>query len=597
MRRLACEELEARRLLAPIVTGVDPGGYEDDPAGFAAVQNVATQSLPVLSIADVTMAEGNSGTKTFTFTVSMSGSNPSGASVDYQTINWSATTADNDYVAASGALTWSPGDTSPKTIDVTVNGDTTSEPDETFYVVLDMADGADLLDGLGQGTISNDDFVPTLSMNNAWILEGDSGTQTLTLTVNVSGTNPSGASVNYRTADETATTADNDYVAASGKLTWAPGDTSSRTISVTVNGDTTFEGSDSFLVELFGGSGVILPLFPARGTIENDDDAFFSIDDVSVSEGDSGTKTFTFTVSFSGGIYARFANIDYATADGAATTAGNDYVAASGKLTWVAGDPSPKLVSVTVNGDTTYEPDETFYVNLSRPRGGVISDGQGTGLIRNDDASPLPALSIDDAGITEGDSGTKTLTFTVSMSGSNPSGASVNFATADGAATTAGNDYLAAAGSLTWAAGDTAAKSISVTVNGDTAFEPNETFYVDLSGPAGANISDSQGLGTIQNDDAQPLGTVDFLVLDSLDLSGGEVWLGLTTAHGGWLTLLTQTPGAQIALYDSSLVHRADSAAVDGNQRLDEAVSAAESFYVQLRGAGPAAELRIANLL
>ena len=94
----------------------------------------------------------------------------------------------------------------------------------------------------------------------------------------------------------------------------------------------------------------------------------------------------------------------------------------------------------------------------------------------------------------------------MSMSGTNTLGASVSYATADGTAT-AGSDYVSASGTLTWAAGDTSSKTISVTVNGDTTVEPDETFYVNLSSPSNATISKSQGVGTIQNDDVQSLST------------------------------------------------------------------------------------------
>ena len=108
-------------------------------------------------------------------------------------------------------------------------------------------------------------------------------------------------------------------------------------------------------------------------------------------------------------------------------------------------------------------------------------------------------VSIGDAAVTEGNSGTKTLTFTVLKSGTGA--ANVNYATADGTATTASNDYAPTSGTLSFLAGDTA-KTITVTVNGDTTCEPSETFVVNLSGATNlAAIGDSQGVGTIQNDE------------------------------------------------------------------------------------------------
>jgi serralysin len=200
------------------------------------------------------------------------------------------------------------------------------------------------------------------------------------------------------------------------------------------------------------------------------------------------------------GSNAQGASVRYATANGTAA-AGSDYVATSGTLTWAAGNTSAKTISVTVNGDRTVEPDETFYVNLTSATNATLAKSQGVGTIQNDDV--LPALSIGDVTLTEGNSGRKTFTFTVSMSGSNAQGASVRYATANGTAS-AGSDYVATSGTLTWAAGNTSAKTISVTVNGDTTVEPDETFYVNLTSATNATLSKSQGVGTIQNDDGSP---------------------------------------------------------------------------------------------
>ena len=119
-------------------------------------------------------------------------------------------------------------------------------------------------------------------------------------------------------------------------------------------------------------------------------------------------------------------------------------------------------------------------------------------------STPTPSLSINDASVTEGNSGTQTATYTVTLSAASASVVTVNYATANGTAT-AGSDYVAGNGTLTFAPGETS-KTISVTVNGDTTFESNETYFVNLSSPSGATLSDSQGTGTIVNDDANPVG-------------------------------------------------------------------------------------------
>ncbi|HVL02895.1 MAG TPA: Calx-beta domain-containing protein, partial [Acidimicrobiales bacterium] len=111
-----------------------------------------------------------------------------------------------------------------------------------------------------------------------------------------------------------------------------------------------------------------------------------------------------------------------------------------------------------------------------------------------------PALSITDVNVTEGNSGATTATFTVTLSAASTTTATGNWATADGTGTVADNDYLATTGSLSFAPGEVS-KTISVTVNGDTKVEPDETFTVNLSSPANATIGDGQGVGTIVDDD------------------------------------------------------------------------------------------------
>jgi hypothetical protein len=223
---------------------------------------------------------------------------------------------------------------------------------------------------------------------------------------------------------------------------------------------------------------------------------------VSQNEGNSGTTLFTFTVSLSNPS-SQTITVNYATADGTATTADNDYSSTSGTLTFAPNETS-KTISVSVNGDTKFEPNETFSVNLSLPVNATISRGQGLETITNDDA--LPAISINDVSQNEGDSGATLFTFTVSLSNPSSQMITVSYATADGTATTADNDYSATSGTLTFAANETS-KTISVSVNGDTKFEPNETFTVNLSSPVNAVIADGQGLGTIINDDAAPTPT------------------------------------------------------------------------------------------
>jgi hypothetical protein len=170
-------------------------------------------------------------------------------------------------------------------------------------------------------------------------------------------------------------------------------------------------------------------------------------------------------------------------------------------LTFRPGQRS-RSVTVTVAGDTTFEPDETFFVELTGATGATIADGRGVGTILNDDPPPL-SLSVSDVTRLEGNNGQTAFVFTVSLSAVASRLVTVRFATADGTASSAdgsGRDYRSDSGMLTFRPGQRS-RSVTVTVNGDTTFEPDETFFVELTGATGATIADGRGVGTILNDD------------------------------------------------------------------------------------------------
>jgi hypothetical protein len=141
---------------------------------------------------------------------------------------------------------------------------------------------------------------------------------------------------------------------------------------------------------------------------------------------------------------------------------------------------------VVVSGDTTVEPTETFFVNLTDPVGATLADAQGQGTITNDDARAPPALSISGVSLYEGNRGTRVARFAVRLSAPSASTVTVAFATANGTAT-AGSDYVNRAGTLTLTPGTTL-RFVDVTVNGDRTVEPSQTFFVSLSIPANATV-------------------------------------------------------------------------------------------------------------
>ncbi|WP_246224182.1 Calx-beta domain-containing protein [Mycolicibacterium anyangense] len=223
-----------------------------------------------------------------------------------------------------------------------------------------------------------------------------------------------------------------------------------------------------------------------------------SVADTSVTEGNTGTAKAVFTLTLSKAS-TKAVTVNYATANGTAT-ATQDYLSASGTVTFAPGVVS-QVVTVGVLGDTTYEPDETFTLALSNPSGATIARATATGTIKNDDAAPVtpPTVSIADATQPEGNSGTSTMAFTVTLSKPSTTPVTLNYATSNGTAT-AGQDYVATSGTITFAPG-VVSQVITVGVLGDTAAEPSETVTVTLSNASGATISRASATGTITDDD------------------------------------------------------------------------------------------------
>ncbi len=509
-----------------------------------------------LSIADASITEGNSGTKLLTFKITLSAASATNVTYNIATADGTAT-AGSDYVARALTGQVIPAGTTSKNFNVTINGDTMVEPDETFFVNLGNVVGALVARGQAVGTIKNDDFADVPPTAN------------FTFTTN------------NLTANFTDASTDSDGMIASRSWNFGDGST-----SATANPSHPYAAAGTYQVTLtVTDNGGLSSQVAKSVTVALPPPPSLSIADASITEGNSGTKALTFTLSLSVAA-AGSVTYDIATADGTAT-AGSDYVASS--LTGQAFQPgqTSKTFSVTINGDTTVEPDETFFVNVSNVVGATVARGQAVGTILNDDVADVPpaasftystnfltanftdastdsdgsivsrnwdfgdgttstatnpartyaaagtysvtltvtdngglssqstqqvtvatapsvSLSVADASITEGNSGTKLLTFTISLSAASTGNVSYDIATANGTAT-AGSDYVASslAGQVI-PAGQTS-KTFSVTINGDTTPEPDETFFVNIGNVSGATVARGQAVGTIVNDDCSCL--------------------------------------------------------------------------------------------
>jgi hypothetical protein len=463
-------------------------------------------AAPTISISTPSpVSEGNAGSTNMVFTVNLSGNATSKpVTVQFATVNGSAT-AGSDYTATSGTLTFAPGTTS-QLVTVSVTGDVVDEDNESFSVNLTAPTNATLGASSANGTINDDDAQPAISMGNATIVEGDSGSQALVFTASLSAPSSKQVTAQFATGDGTALTTDGDYNATSGTITFAPGATTA-TITVTVNADTKNEADETFNVTLTNPVDATLADATGVGTIEDDDDPpALSVSSVSNVEGDGGTTNYVFTVSLSAAS-GQVVTVAYATNDDSAT-AGSDYTATSGTLTFIPGTTT-QTVTVAVSGDTDPEENETFTLGLSDPGNATLSTvpGQGVGAITNDDG---PHLSFALANVVqdEGNSGTTAYVFAVNIGEIDAEQVTVAYSTQDGTATVADNDYVAASGTLTFAPGETV-QFITVLVNGDTRVEGDETFSVVLSDPSNATIDSDTATGTIENDDELLIGISD----------------------------------------------------------------------------------------
>jgi hypothetical protein len=375
-------------------------------------------------------------------------------------------------------------------------GGLSTPPDEPPYTYLDSFTVAHTIDNSPDDIVGTYflDGMPRLAIGDVTVLEGNDGSTAFVFTVTRSGPSGQAVSVDYATADGTAAVG-SDYQAAFGTLTIPAGQTTA-TITVQVNGDRKGEPSEFFVVNLSNATNATIADAQGVGTIVDDEPRVTIFGVGGDKEGNSGTRPFVFTVSLSNA-YDEPVALTYATADGNAT-AGSDYQATSGTLTFATGETT-KTITVLVNGDRLVESFyEDFFVDLSGATNAVITFSRGGATILDDE----PRISISDAAKLEGKKGPKTFfTFTVTLSAAYDQAVTVSYRTVDATATTGDGDYVAKTGTLTFNPGETT-KTITIEVKGDSKKEGDETFYLDLFGlSSNALFTKNRGLGTILNDD------------------------------------------------------------------------------------------------
>ncbi|QNP30993.1 beta strand repeat-containing protein [Cylindrospermopsis curvispora] len=468
---------------------------------------------PQLAIAptNAIQTEGNTGIKPFTFTVTRSGDTSSSSSANWA-VTGSGTNQANatDFGGTSGAVSFAAGETS-QIITLNVLGDSTVEPDEGFTVSLSNPTNATITTGTATGTITNDDVVPpqlAIAPTNAIQTEGNTGIKPFTFTVTRSGDTSSSSSANWAVTGSGTNQANaTDFGGTSGAVSFAAGETS-QIITLNVLGDSTVEPDEGFTVSLSNPTNATITTGTATGTITNDDvvppQLAIAPTNAIQTEGNTGIKPFTFTVTRSGDTSSSSSANWAVTGSGTNQANATDFGGTSGAVSFAAGETS-QIITLNVLGDSTVEPDEGFTVSLSNPTNATITTGTATGTITNDDVVP-PQLAIapTNAIQTEGNTGIKPFTFTVTRSGDTSSSSSANWAvTGSGTNQANATDFGGTSGAVSFAAGETS-QIITLNVLGDSTVEPDEGFTVSLSNPTNATITTGTATGTITNDDVVP---------------------------------------------------------------------------------------------
>lgn len=454
---------------------------------------VNDDAVPTISIERVIILEGNSGQKVAAFRLTLSAPSGQVVRVNYSTQSLDATPGVDYVEVTSKQVAFNVGSIYAYA-PVLINGDEIVEPQEYFNVELSEPQNAFLANSGTQGFIGNDDRYPSLTINDASLTEGNSGTQNVAFTVTLSRPYAETVSVNYATTNGTAV-ATSDYDMQSGTLTFAAGETT-RNISVAVKGDTLAEKNEAFYVLLSGAVNASLSRGRGTATILNDDALpSLSIDDARVVEGNSGQKVALFPLHLSApaGYKVR---VSYAT-DSNLSARDDDYVPVRGSIVEFNAGSTLAYARVLINGDTLDELDEQFTVSISA-QDANIANGVARCTILNDDRPP--AISISDMSIEEGNGGARDMVFLVKLSAPSGKTVEVSYATADGTAKS-GSDYTSATGTLVLPSGYTTT-AVRVPIAGDAIVEPDETLYVLLSNPYNTSIAKARGVGTILNDDA-----------------------------------------------------------------------------------------------
>lgn len=511
--------------------------------------SVLADSVVTIAIEDAEIIEGVSGTANMDFLVTRFGDRSGTSTVNWDTSDGTATTADNDYVAASGQFVFAAGD-SQKTISITVNGDTSEESHEFFSITLSEAVGATVVDDVASGTILNDET--TISISNESVTEGDTGMRFIDefVTAPVAQLSESrgieigpdgnlyvsrhtdaailkfdavdGSSLGVFAADPQLGAAKNLEFGPDGNLY----------VSDNVNHSIVrFDGTTGAFIDVFvtaGSGGLNIP----RGlTFDSNGNLFVSsatTDEILRFDGISGALIDSFVTAGSGGLNSPTAltfGSDGNLYVGSGAHSGDNsilrYDGTTGAFLNAFVSQGSAGLTIAPTGGVIFGPDmnndgsQDLWVSNGNVDEVMVFDGVSGAYLETPVSAGLggvddpKGLVFDSTGnLFVVDNGNNRIlrygeasqvAFSVSLSSPSALPVSVDFATVD-ISSTSGSDYTGVNGTLMFAPGVTT-QTLLVQTSDDAEIENDETFSVNLSTPVGATLLDATGIGTIVDDE------------------------------------------------------------------------------------------------
>ncbi|MGH9037588.1 MAG: Calx-beta domain-containing protein, partial [Acidimicrobiia bacterium] len=456
------------------------------------------------------------------FSVTLERAVPEPVTVSFTTTDEGTARAGEDFQLRAGTVEFAPNETT-REISVSTEGDLLDETDETFTVVLANPINADIGTGTAMASLTDNDDPPVISIEALDLEEGNESPSRGDVVVRLTPASGQAVTVTYNIGPDGDTDTENDAVDGqdyqaepSGVLTF-PAGADRRALPIDALPDDLDEFPERVLVTLSG---------PTNATLAATPDAIVTIEDGDVTptvsitapdpvvEPDNNSEVdaiFSLTLS---AVSGRPVSVTYATEDGSARDADNDYTGVGSMQTITPGQPGAPI-AIRVNGDGVDEPDATedFRVVISAPTNADLPEddaGATATAVILDVNSATPNLSVFDARVPEGD-GAGSVRPLIRLVPPAPTDVTVQLATADDSAA-APDDYAGVdAAMVAFAAGRTVPDpDVSIAVVGDLDDEETEHFEVVLSSASpAATLARATGAVTVVDDDGPDISVAD----------------------------------------------------------------------------------------